>query len=159
MVILGVDTSLRSTGYAVLETRGSSLSALDYGTVANPQSLPLSGCLAAIYARIADLIQVHRPDAVAVEKVIYAKNARTMLVLGEARGAVVAAAATAGVKVYEYEPRRVKSAVCGNGMAEKVQVQRMVRVLANLPLLPQNDAADAMAIAIAHTHSFAPESI
>ncbi len=159
MVILGVDTSLRSTGYAVLETRGSSLAALDYGTVANPQTLPLSGCLAAIYARIAELVLLHRPDAVAVEKVIYAKNARTMLVLGEARGAVVAAAATAGVNVYEYEPRRVKSAVCGNGMAEKGQVQRMVRVLVNLPLLPQNDAADAMAIAIAHTHSYAPESI
>ena len=82
-----------------------------------------------------------------------------MLVLGEARGAVISAAATAGVPVYEYEPRRVKSAVCGNGLAEKAQVQRMVRVLVNLPLLPQNDAADALAIAIAHTHSFSPESI
>ncbi len=159
MVILGVDTSLRSTGYAVLETRGSSISALDYGTIVNPQSDPLSKCLAAIYSRISSLLLLHQPDAVAVEKVIYAKNARTMLVLGEARGAVISAAATAEVPVYEYEPRRVKSAVCGNGMAEKAQVQRMVRVLANLPLLPQNDAADAMAIAIAHTHAFAPDSI
>ena len=159
MVVLGIDTSLRSSGYGVLEYAGSSLAALDYGTIANRPGLPLSDCLASIFSRVADLVRLHRPDAVAVEKVIYAKNARTMLVLGEARGAVIAAAASAGVRVYEYEPRRVKSAVCGNGMAEKAQVQRMVRVLTNLPLLPQNDAADALAIAIAHTHAFSPESI
>lgn len=159
MTILGIDTSLRSTGYGVLETHGSALSALDYGTIVNKPGAPLSACLAAIYSRVSDLLLAHRPDAVAVEKVIYAKNTRTMLVLGEARGAVIAAAATAGTDVYEYEPRRVKSAVCGNGMAEKVQVQRMVRVLLGLPLLPQDDAADALAIAIAHTHAFSPDPV
>ena len=159
MTILGVDTSLRSTGYGVLEARGSSLDALDYGTIVNKPAVPLSGCLAAIYRRISEFLSVHSPQAVAVEKVIYAKNARTMLVLGEARGAVIAAAAAAGIPVFEYEPRRVKSAVCGNGLAEKSQVQRMVRTLVNLPLLPQDDAADALAIAIAHTHAFEPQSI
>ncbi len=154
-----MDTSLRSTGYGVLEARGSSLDALDYGTIVNQPAVPLSGCLAAIYRRISELLSVHSPQAVAVEKVIYAKNARTMLVLGEARGAVIAAAAAAGIPVFEYEPRRVKSAVCGNGLAEKSQVQRMVRTLVNLPLLPQDDAADALAIAIAHTHAFEPQSI
>ncbi len=84
---------------------------------------------------------------------IYGKNAGTMLVLGEARGAVIVAAAEASVPVYEYEPRRVKMAVCGNGLAEKIQIQRMVKTLLALDGLPQNDAADALALAITHAHS------
>jgi crossover junction endodeoxyribonuclease RuvC len=76
-----------------------------------------------------------------------------MLVLGEARGAVLVAAADAGVPVYEYEPRRMKMAVCGNGMAEKMQIQRMIKVLLSLPEFPQNDAADALGLAITHVHT------
>ena len=76
-----------------------------------------------------------------------------MLLLGEARGAVIVAAAESAVPIYEYEPRRVKMAVCGNGLAEKIQVQRMVKTLLALEELPQNDAADALALAIAHAHS------
>ena len=90
---------------------------------------------------------------IAVEQVIYGKNAGTMLVLGEARGAVLTAAAEAGVPAYEYEPRRMKRAVCGNGMAEKEQIQRMIRTLLALPELPQNDAADALGLAICHVNS------
>ncbi len=93
---------------------------------------------------------------VAIESVIYGKNAGTMLVLGEARGAVLTAAADAGVPVYEYEPRRMKKAVCGNGLAEKEQIQRMIKVLLNLPELPQNDAADALGLAVCHAHSSGP---
>jgi len=89
----------------------------------------------------------------AIESVIYGKNAGTMLVLGEARGAVLSAAALAGLEVYEYEPRRMKKAVCGNGLAEKGQIQRMVKTLLGLPDLPQNDAADALGLAICHVHS------
>ena len=102
---------------------------------------------------IAELVGKWNPDAVSVEKVIYGKNANTMMVLGEARGAVVVAAADGGRPVFEYEPRRVKMSVCGNGMAEKGQVQRMVKTLLALPELPQNDAADALALAICHAHS------
>jgi crossover junction endodeoxyribonuclease RuvC len=76
-----------------------------------------------------------------------------MLLLGEARGAVITAAALAGVHVYEYEPRRMKKALCGNGLAEKEQIQRMVKTLLSLPELPQNDAADALGLAICHAHS------
>ena len=89
----------------------------------------------------------------AIESVIYGKNAGTMLVLGEARGTVLTAAADAGLPVYEYEPRRMKKAVCGNGLAEKGQIQRMVRTFLNLSELPQNDAADALGLAICHVHS------
>ncbi|MCR5414758.1 MAG: crossover junction endodeoxyribonuclease RuvC [Kiritimatiellae bacterium] len=153
MTILGVDTSLRSTGYGVLRTSGSRLEALAWGTVPNAQKLPVSECLKAIYAKISALIEEWQPDVLSVEKVIYGKNANTMLVLGEARGAVIVAGSLAGKPICEYEPRRVKMAVCGNGMAEKIQVQRMVKTLLSMEKLPQNDAADALALAICHAHS------
>ena len=153
MKILGIDTSLRSSGYGVLVAEGSRLRALDFGRIRNAPKAPLSECLRTIHARVAELLAEHAPDVLAIESVIYGKNAGTMLVLGEARGAVITAAAAASVPIYEYEPRRVKMAVCGNGLAEKLQVQRMVKTLLALPELPQNDAADALALAIAHAHS------
>ena len=152
MVVLGIDTSLRSTGYGVLLSEGSSMRALDMGAIRNAREVPLSGCLRNIHSKVAELIETHHPDVMAIEAVIYGKNAGTMLVLGEARGAVITAAVDAGVPIYEYEPRRMKMAVCGNGMAEKIQVQRMVKTLLALPELPQNDAADALGLAIAHVH-------
>ncbi|MBR1586847.1 MAG: crossover junction endodeoxyribonuclease RuvC [Kiritimatiellae bacterium] len=153
MTILGIDTSLRSSGYGVLVTEGSRMRSPECGRMRNAPKLPLSECLRAIHARVAELIARHSPDVVAIESVIYGKNAGTMLVLGEARGAVITAAAAAGLPIYEYEPRRVKMAVCGNGLAEKEQVQRMVKTLLGMEELPQNDAADALAIAITHAHS------
>ena len=153
MIVLGVDTSLRSTGFGVLEVAGSRLRALEYGNIPNRRDLAVSGCLVNIHARIAALIERWQPDEISIEKVIYGKNANTMMVLGEARGAVIVAAASSGRTICEYEPRRVKMAVCGNGMAEKQQIQRMVKTLLCLPELPQNDAADALALAICHAHS------
>ena len=152
MIILGVDTSLRSTGFGVLETKGSRLVALDYGNIPNAAKVPLSECLRRIHAKIAELIATWNPDVLSVEKVIYGKNANTMMVLGEARGAVIVAGADAARPIYEYEPRRVKMAVCGNGLAEKIQIQRMVKTFLALPELPQNDAADALGLAITHVH-------
>ena len=153
MTILGIDTSLRSTGYGVLNVHGSRLSMVDCGNIRNAPKLPLTACLRAIHAKVGALIAAHAPDVMAIESVIYGKNAGTMLVLGEARGAVLTAAADADLPVYEYEPRRMKKAVCGNGLAEKEQIQRMVKTLLALPELPQNDAADALGLAICHAHS------
>ena len=153
MIVLGIDTSLRSTGYGVLATFGSRLCALDWGLIRNEARLPLSECLVNIHRRITELVEAHSPDVVAIESVIYGKNAGTMLILGEARGAVIAAAAAKGVPIYEYEPRRMKKAVCGNGMAEKGQIQRMVKTLLALNELPPDDAADALGMAICHAHS------
>ena len=126
------------------------------GNIPNRPSLPLTACLKAIHAKVAELISEFRPDVMSVESVIYGKNAGTMLVLGEARGAVLTAAVNAGVPVYEYEPRRMKRAICGNGLAEKEQVQRMVKTLLGLAEPPQNDAADALGLAICHAHSTGP---
>ena len=153
MVVLGIDTSLRSTGYGVLQAEGSRLRAIDMGMIRNAPKVPLSTCLRNIHATVATLIEKHHPDVMAIESVIYGKNAGTMLVLGEARGAVITAAVDAGVPIYEYEPRRMKMAVCGNGLAEKMQIQRMIKTLLALPELPQNDAADALGLAITHLHT------
>ncbi len=153
LIILGIDTSLRSTGYGVISVEGSRMRALDYGTIKNAPKVPLSECLKHINKRVAELIEEFHPDVMSVESVIYAKNANTMLILGEARGAVITAAANADLDIYEYEPRRVKMAVCGNGLAEKEQIQRMMKTLLALDELPQNDAADALAIAVAHAHT------
>ena len=153
MTILGIDTSLRSTGYGVLSVEGNRLRCVTCGNIPNKASLPLTACLRAIHSKVAELIAEHRPDVMAIESVIYGKNAGTMLVLGEARGAVLTAAAKADVPVYEYEPRRMKKAICGNGLAEKEQIQRMVKTLLGLAELPQNDAADALGLAICHAHA------
>ena len=153
MTVLGIDTSLRSTGYGILSVDGSRMSALGYGAIRNSAKAPLSECLRNIHATVASLIAEHRPDVMAIESVIYGKNAGTMLVLGEARGAVITAAADAGLPVYEYEPRRMKKAICGNGLAQKDQIQRMVKTLLSLAEPPQNDAADALGLAICHVHS------
>ena len=153
MIILGIDTSLRSTGFGVLEVVGSRLRMLDCGNIKNGPKLPLTSCLKAIHAKVAGLIAAYHPDVMAIESVIYGKNAGTMLVLGEARGAVLTAAADAALPVYEYEPRRMKKAICGNGLAEKEQIQRMVKTLLSLSELPQNDAADALGLAITHAQT------
>ena len=153
MIILGVDTSLRSTGYGVLEILGNSMRSLEHGCIRNSPKLPLSRCIVNIHRKISALIDKFTPEVVSVVKVIYAKNANTMLALGQARGAVILSAALNEVPVCEYEPRRVKMSVCGNGMAEKEQIQRMIKTLLHLEELPQNDAADALAMAICHAHT------
>ncbi len=159
MIVIGIDTSLRSSGFGVLSVEGTRLRAVEWGTIPNAAKVPLSECLRKIHARVSELIAAHHPDVMAIESVIYGKNAGTMLVLGEARGAVITAAVDAGLPIYEYEPRRMKKAVCGNGLAEKAQIQRMIRVLLNLDEVPQNDAADALGLAIAHVHSMGPLSL
>ena len=153
MIVLGIDTSLRSTGYGVLSVEGGRMRCAACGNIPNRPSLPLTACLRTIHAKVTELIAEHKPDVMAIESVIYGKNAGTMLVLGEARGAVLTAAADAELPVYEYEPRRMKKAICGNGLAEKEQIQRMVKTLLGLAELPQNDAADALGLAICHAHS------
>ncbi len=159
MIVLGIDTSLRSTGYGVLEVTGSRMKALECGNIKNSATMPLTKCLKAIYDKIVALIEAYHPEVIAIEEVIYAKNAKVMLVLGEARGAVLAAASNADIPVYEYEPRRMKRAVSGNALAEKEQIQRMVKTLLNLAELPQNDAADALGLAICHVNSHTRYSI
>ena len=151
--VLGIDTSLRSTGVAVVEASGSSLSAVEYGALANPRSAPLSRCLTHLDGGLSELVARLHPDAAAIEGSFYSKNAGTAMILGQARGVAITACARAGLPVYEYAPRRVKQALVGFGSAGKEQVRRMVMTLLNLDTEPQEDAGDALAIAVCHLHS------
>ena len=150
--ILGVDTSLRSTGVAVLEVSGQQMRALAYGRIHNKPTLLHSECLAAIHREVDKLIEEFSPDETAVEGAFFAKNAKTAMILGQARGAVLAVSALRNLPVYEYSPRSVKQAVVGVGSAQKGQVGAMVTRLLGLGEPPQEDAADALAIAICHAH-------
>lgn len=155
--ILAVDPSLRGTGYAVLERvlragpRGETvLRALAWGVIRNAPSLLQSGCLVAIHGRIQELVSEFSPTAAAFESVIFVQSYKTAIVLGCARGAAMLAAATRGLPIFEYAPRRVKQAVVGRGGADKEQVAFMVRALLGMTETPQADAADALAVGLTH---------
>jgi crossover junction endodeoxyribonuclease RuvC len=150
MRVLAIDPSLRGTGFAIIEQVGRELRALEYGTVRNAPALLPSGCLVAIHERISELIQRHSPDCAAFEAVIFVQSYRTAITLGAARGAALLAAASRGLPIYEYAPRRVKQSVVGRGGADKGQVGFMVRALLGLTETPTADAADALAIALTH---------
>ena len=150
--VLGIDTALRSTGVAVVESSGSRLKALQHKTIRIPAGRPRSECLRRLHVEITETLLTHRPHAAAIEGVFFFKNVKTATTLGEARGAVIAACAEQNVPVYEYPPRRVKQAIMGTGAAEKQQVARMVMVLLGMTEEPPEDEGDALAIAICHVH-------
>ncbi len=154
MRILGIDTSLRSTGFGVVESVGSRLQVVRYGIIRNPASRSLSGCLFTLDQELRAVIAETKPETAAVEGVFFCKNPRTALILGQARGVALMACTAAGLPVFEHEPRRVKQAVVGHGGADKRQVALMVARLLGLPVAPeQEDATDALAIAICHLQS------
>ena len=152
MRVLGVDTSLRCSGYGIVESRGSKLVALEHGVIATPASQPHSVCLTRLDTELRKIIARARPEAASIEGIFFCKNIKTAVVLGEARGVVIAACAGAGLPVFEYAPRREKQAVVGVGSAHKSQVGRMIKALLGLAEEPQEDAADALAMAICHIH-------
>lgn len=148
-----MDTSLRSSGLAVIESTGSVLKTVEYRIVKNPPGRSVSECLLHIFRGVLDMLECCRPQAAVIEGIFFCKNFKTAVALGQARGAAIAACATAGVPVFEYPPRRVKQAVVGYGAAGKDQVRRMVMALLQLKEEPHSDAADALAIAICHAHN------
>ena len=150
--MLGLDPGTAATGYGVVEFAGPGASRLvECGVVRTAASSPLEQRLAQIFDAITDLIVQHRPDVVAVETVFVARNPRSALVLGHARGAALLAAAKAGLPVAAYAPAMVKRTVVGTGVATKTQVQRMAAKLLRLRTPPApDDAADGVAIALTH---------
>lgn len=151
MRVLGIDTSLRCTGYGVVESVGTRLQAVTYGVIKNPAARPLTACLATLDQKLREIIVQTKPEMAAIEGIFFCKNARTALILGQARGVALLACTGAGCPVFEYEPRRVKQAVVGHGAAEKMQVAKMVVRLLGLPSEPEeDDATDALALAICH---------
>ena len=148
MRILGIDPGSLVTGYGVVERRGASLHHVAHGTLRLPRGAALAERLAAIHAGVAGVIEAHGPAFVVVERVFVARSPRAALVLGQARGVALAAAAAAGLRVDELSPQAVKLAVAGTGAATKLQVQRMVQRLLGLEQQPVPDAADALAAAL-----------
>jgi len=151
--ILGIDPGSSATGFGLVERQGSRIRHLAHGTLRPPRSAALPQRLAFLHAALVSLLAERAPDCVAVERVFVAASPRAALVLGHARGVVLAAAAGAGLCVSEYAASEVKLAVTGSGSAGKPQVQAMVRRLLALAAAPPRDAADALAVALCHAQA------
>ena len=151
MIILGIDPGTSTTGYAVVETTGSSIRLIDYGTIRPPAALATSKRYLIIYKGVLDLIAKFHPEACSIETQFIYKNPKSALTLGMAKGAAMIACAQADVSVFEYNPSQVKAAVTGNGHASKEQMAAMLRLLCNLKEAPTPlDASDALALCFCH---------
>ena len=153
MRILGIDPGTRITGYGIIDVEGNRLRHVDNGIVKTRSSDPLPLRLKAIFDGLTVVLKEFSPEAVAIEQVFLAKNPKAALTLGHARGTAVIASVNLDLEVHEYSALQVKSAVVGYGHAAKQQVQHMVKALLNLPEVAQEDAADALAVAICHANS------
>ena len=151
-IILGIDPGSRITGYGVVEVHGGKSTYIDSGCIRTDTKAELSERLGQIFEGINEVVRLHLPQEVGVEQVFMAKNADSALKLGQARGAAIVACTTNRIPVFEYSARQVKQAVVGTGAAQKEQVQQMVCHLLRLNQTPQEDAADALGVALCHTH-------
>ncbi|MBC8530101.1 crossover junction endodeoxyribonuclease RuvC [Christensenellaceae bacterium NSJ-44] len=154
MRILGIDPGIAIVGYGVIESQGSRLKHIENGVLTTPAGMPLPQRLEQVYNGMKKLLMLFQPEAIAFEELFFAKNAKTAITVGQARGVALLAAAQESEQLFEYTPLQIKQGVVGYGRAEKNQVQQMVKVLLNLPDIPKpDDAADALAVAICHAHS------
>ncbi len=153
MKVMGIDPGTIKLGIGIVEGDVGSFRSCAFTTLYLNKKRNIPERLLDIFNEIGDIISEKRPDVIAIEDVFFGRNFKSAVKIGEARASVIVAAAKRGVEVAEYPPARIKSAVCGNGRASKVQVQEMVRTILSLPEKPQSDAADALAVAICHFHN------
>lgn len=151
-LILGIDPGSRKTGFGLVDITGGRACYVTSGVIRVPDT-SLAERLKVIFDSVTQLTGQYVPDQLAIEEVFMGKNASSALKLGQARGAAITAAAVAGIPVFEYATRTVKQSVVGQGGADKVQIQHMVKVLLRLPATPQEDAADALAVALCHANT------
>lgn len=148
---MGVDPGLASTGFGVVRVAGPKMIAVDGGVIEAPSGPALERRLARIHHSIAELLDWHQPEALALEDLYFGKNVRSAMAVGQARGVLMLAAAERGIRCFDYTPQAVKMAVCGTGGAVKDQVKHMVGALLGLERPPASEhAADALAVAICH---------
>lgn len=153
-ITLGIDPGTAIVGYAIVMAQGSKLSLLACDVICTPAKMPLAERLVCIYKELNTIVATHQPQEAAMEELFFARNARTAMAVGQARGVAMLALANSGLSIAEYTPKQVKQAVTGYGGADKNQVGEMVRILLKLSAIPQpDDAADAAAIAICHLHT------
>lgn len=154
MRVLGLDPGTATTGYGIVEQRGTRLNHIAHGTITTPAHTHFARRLVTIHKSMEAILAEYAPDAVAIEKLYFTRNVTTGITVAQARGVIALAAAQAGKPIAEYTPLEVKNAVVGYGKASKHQVQEMVKLLLNLEEKPRpDDAADALAIAICQTHA------
>jgi len=155
MLILGIDPGTALTGYGLVrEAQDGSLHSHAFGVIRTDSHQAMPARLLELFHSLRLLLENEKPDEAAVEELYFQRNVTNAISVGQARGVLLLGLAEAGLPVSEYSPRQIKLAVAGNGGADKRQVQQMVRALLNLPDIPRpDDAADALAVAICHTHS------
>ncbi len=153
MRILGIDPGSIATGFGVIDSETGQLVHVVHGTLRPPKRSPMADRLHYLHRAISEAVLDHAPDVVVIEQVFVSANARSALVLGQARGVALAAVGAGGRALVEYSASRIKLAVTGNGRAGKAQVQEMVRRLLDLDRQPARDAADALAAAICHANA------
>jgi crossover junction endodeoxyribonuclease RuvC len=153
-IALGIDPGTAIVGFAVIKAQGQDLSLLACDVITTPAKMALAQRLQLIYEGLSKIIAMFKPQEAAMEELFFAKNARTAMTVGQARGVAMLALANGGLSVAEYTPKQVKQAVTGYGGAGKEQVGEMVRILLKLPAVPRpDDAADAAAVAICHLNT------
>lgn len=153
-IVLGIDPGTAIVGYSIIASSGNTLSMIACDVITTPAHTPLSERLQSIYKSLIEIIATYQPQEAAMEELFFAKNARTAMTVGQARGVAMLALANGGLSIAEYTPKQVKQAVTGYGGADKAQVGEMIRILLNIPSVPKpDDAADAAAIAICHLHT------
>jgi crossover junction endodeoxyribonuclease RuvC len=155
MLVIGIDPGTASTGYGLIHQHSNGrLDLVKYGLISTAAGHPLAVRLLDLFTALNDILERHKPDEAAVEKLYFQRNVSTAISVGQARGVVLLALALADISVEEYNPREIKLAVSGYGNADKHQMQAMVKVLMHMDDVPKpDDAADALAIAICHCHS------
>lgn len=155
MRILGIDPGLANTGYGIIEHDGQRSRILTSGCIVTSSTAPLGLRLQHIYDELVRAIEKYEPEVASLEKLFFSANVKTAMAVGEGRGVAILATAKAHLPLAEYTPQQIKQAVTGTGRANKQQVERMVKVLLNLEQVPEtNHAADALAVALCHAHSF-----
>lgn len=154
MKVLGIDPSVQSTGYGIIEYDGDSYSVLAYGTIKPSRRLHFHQKINLIRNSLEEIILAHRPDDVAIENPFYAQNVKTAITLGQVRGAALVAVASQDCPLHEYSPLEIKKAVTGYGRADKNQVNAMIKALLNIQGQDLgNDASDALAAALCHLNT------
>jgi crossover junction endodeoxyribonuclease RuvC len=149
-IILGIDPSLRGTGFGVIQMSHAHPQTLAQGTISCPKNWERSRCLAKISETLREVLKKHQPTVCVVEGLFFAQNLQTALIMGEARGAALAVIAEFEIEIFEIATRKVKQAIVGHGAAQKIAVAKMVQRMLNLAELPAPDAADALALALTH---------
>jgi crossover junction endodeoxyribonuclease RuvC len=150
MLVLGIDPGSRVTGYGLVEKQPHRLHYIDAGIISAPDPVPLYRRIHRIFQGIVEIMMQHRPQELSIEDVFVAKNVRSSLRMGHARGAIMIAAVQCNIRIFEYTPLEIKKSVVGYGRASKEQVRSMVQVILKLKTPPVTDAADALAAAICH---------